>query len=130
MPEVTSGLSIGQVAARTGLSVHALRFYEREGILANIEVRRVNGRRVFSEADVEWLTMCGRLRATGMPIARIRRYAELIRDGLGNEADRLDLLRQHRQQIVAQIDELRHCLDLITRKVELYERRMATLEGS
>ena len=37
-----------------------------------------------------------RLRATGMPIRKIRRYAELVRDGEGNEAERLEILESHR----------------------------------
>jgi DNA-binding transcriptional MerR regulator len=46
-------LSIGQVAARTGLSVHALRFYEREGLLASPAERGPAGRREYRERDVE-----------------------------------------------------------------------------
>jgi len=76
-------LSIGQVAERTGLGVHTLRFYEREGLLA-MPVRRAAGRRVYSEDDVEWLDICTELRSSGMPPAEIRRYAELVREGLGN----------------------------------------------
>ncbi len=34
MEEQSAELSIGQVAERTGLSVHTLRYYEREGVLA------------------------------------------------------------------------------------------------
>ncbi|MFD8558370.1 MerR family transcriptional regulator [Streptosporangium canum] len=58
MPEVEQDLSIGQVAERTGLSVHTLRFYEREGILANPVSRGPGGRRFYSESDVEWLRLC------------------------------------------------------------------------
>jgi hypothetical protein len=36
----SESLSIGQVSARTGLSVHALRFYEREGVLVASVARR------------------------------------------------------------------------------------------
>jgi hypothetical protein len=39
MAEGAAKLIIGQVAEQTGLSVHALRFYEREGLLAE-PVRR------------------------------------------------------------------------------------------
>lgn len=35
MSAVAVGMSIGQMAARTGLSVHALRFYEREGLFVS-----------------------------------------------------------------------------------------------
>jgi DNA-binding transcriptional MerR regulator len=125
MPEITPSLSIGQVAERTGLSVHALRFYERQGLLANAVRRRPNGRRVYSEDDVEWLTTCTMLRASGMPLTTIRRYADLVREGAGNEGDRLAVLRQHQEQLTRQIGELTKCLDLIRYKVRVYEDHLA-----
>lgn len=114
-------LSIGQVAARTGLSIHALRFYEREGLLATPVHRGPGGRRVYSEWDLEWLEVCAKLRASAMPLTAIRRYAALVRAGTGNEEDRLSLLRQHQQHVTAQIAALTESLDLITFKIRLYE---------
>ena len=126
MSENTADLSIGEVAERTGLSVHALRFYEREGILANPVRRDGGGRRVYSADDVEWLRLCILLRASGMPVPSIRRYTDLVRDGDGNESERLALLRQHEERVVSQIDELNRCLDVIRYKVAVYEDYLAT----
>lgn len=118
------GLSIGQVAERTGLSVHALRFYEREGLLADPVRRESNGRRVYTEDDVDWLTMCIRFRSSGMPLDTIRRYTELVRQGAGNEADRLALLKSHQDHVRAQIEELNECLNVITFKVDIYQQHV------
>src|SRR5215469_18501569 len=112
-------LSIGQVAVRTGLSVHALRFYEREGILANPVRRAVNGRRIYTEDDVEWLSLCIRLRSSGMPLSALREYASLVRQGPGNEKERLAVLRRHRERVSAQIADLTESLDLISHKVRI-----------
>ncbi|MEV4440973.1 MerR family transcriptional regulator [Streptomyces sp. NPDC049577] len=115
-------MSIGQVAARTGLSVHALRFYEREGILLADPVRRdAGGRRVYTEDDVGWLNLCVVLRASGMPLPAIRRYTELARAGAGNEPERLALLREHEARVSEQMAALTRCLDLIRYKVAVYE---------
>jgi DNA-binding transcriptional MerR regulator len=114
-------LSIGEVAQRTGLSVHALRFYEREGLLANPVERTADGHRAYRERDLEWLDLCIKLRSSGMPLAAIRRYAELVREGAGNEKERLDILRQHQQHVTAQIAALTTCLQMITFKVNLYQ---------
>ncbi|MFF1817229.1 MerR family transcriptional regulator [Kribbella sp. NPDC058245] len=119
------GLSIGQVAERTGLSVHALRFYEREGLLADQVRRESNGRRVYSEDDVDWLAMCIKFRSSGMPLDTIRRYTELVRKGAGNERDRLELLRSHQEHLAAQIEELQECMRVITHKVSIYEEHVA-----
>lgn len=121
MTEVAPSLSIGQVAECTGLSVHTLRFYEREGIFADPVRRGPGGRRVYSQDDVEWLSICTRFRASGMPLTAIRRYADLVRQGPGNEKDRLSLLRTHQEHVTAQIGELTECLDMINYKVRVYE---------
>lgn len=115
------GLSIGQVAERTGLTVHALRFYEREGLLVTPVQRGPEGHRVYTEWDLEWLEVCQRLRESGMPLTAIRHLAELVRQGEGNEAKRLELLREHQQRVRDQIRTLGDCLDLITWKIECYE---------
>jgi DNA-binding transcriptional MerR regulator len=114
-------LTIGQVAEQTGLSVHALRFYEREGLLAEPVRRGRNGHRRYSEDDVEWLNLCTRFRAAGMPLRTVRRYADLIRQGPGNEADRLTLLRRHQDEVASQIRALTESLDAITYKVKVYK---------
>jgi DNA-binding transcriptional MerR regulator len=119
-------LTIGQAAQRTGLTVHALRFYEREGLLASPVQRTADGRRVYRELDLEWLDLCIKLRSSGMPLAAIRRYAELVRQGTGNETERLTILHQHQQQVTAQIAALTACLEMITFKVKLYEESLAT----
>jgi DNA-binding transcriptional MerR regulator len=114
-------LSIGEAAQRTGLSVHALRFYEREGLLASPVERTADGRRAYRERDLEWLDLCIKLRSSGMPLAAIRRYTELVREGPGNEKERLDILREHQQRVTGQIAALTTCLELISFKVSLYQ---------
>jgi DNA-binding transcriptional MerR regulator len=118
-------LSISQVAERTGLSVHALRFYENEGIMVLPVRRDSGGRRVYTQQDLEWLDMCVLLRASGMPLPDIRRYAELVRQGAGTEDERLALMRAHQERVTGQLDRLTRCLDLITFKVGVYEDRVA-----
>ena len=121
---MADGLSIGQVSERTGMSVHALRFYEREGILADPVRREGNGRRVYSADDVEWLEMCIKFRSSGMPLDTIRRYTDLVRQGGGNEKERLALLKSHQEAVAAQIEELTECLRMITYKVDIYTEHL------
>ena len=125
-----TSLSIGQVAERTGLSVHALRFYEREGLLTDPVRRDAGGRRVYGEHDIEWLGVCVKLRASGMPLPAIRRYVELVREGVGNEQQRLAIMREHRDQVIAQIAQLTDCLNLISYKIEFYEECLGPFAGN
>ncbi|WP_406195625.1 MerR family transcriptional regulator [Kitasatospora sp. NBC_01560] len=114
-------LSIGEVSERSGLSVHALRFYEREGLFANPVRRLANGRRIYHEEDLEWLAICTKLRSSGMSLPTIRQYIELVGRGPGNEQERLELLRRHESHVEEQIRELRATLDVMRQKVRIYE---------
>jgi DNA-binding transcriptional MerR regulator len=127
-PDMEPRLGIGQVAERSGLSIHTLRFYESEGLFATPVHRGPGGRRVYSEWDLEWLEVCTRLRASGMPLTAIRQYARLVGEGTGNEEDRLRLLREHLEHVNAQIAALTESRDLVTFKIGLYEACLS--EGS
>ena len=123
-------LSIGDVAEQTGLSVHALRFYEREGLLVSQRVERgTGGHRRYRPDEVHWLRICTKLRASGMPLAEIRRLAELVREGPGNEPERLELLREQQRRVEHQLSELAECLRVITRKVGIYEQHVTDGTG-
>ncbi|MFF0160968.1 MerR family transcriptional regulator [Streptomyces sp. NPDC005263] len=101
-----SGLTIAEVASRTGVSVHTLRYYERVGLVIPDVDRTPGGRRRYHERDLTWIGMCTKLRATGMPIRTIRQYAELVAAGHGNEEERLALMEAHRAEVTVRIDEL------------------------
>ena len=115
-------LTIAEAAERTGLTAHTLRYYERDGLMRTPVRRSASGHRAYDEADLAWISLISRLRATGMPIREVKRYADLVRAGAGNEAERLELLRAHRERVLRQLDEVRDHLSAIDHKVELYER--------
>src|SRR5215469_13682981 len=99
------GLTIAEVADRTGLTRHTLRYYERDGLMLGVG-RAGSGHRRYSERDLGWIELITKLRATGMPIREVRRYAELVRAGDGNEDERLALLRAHRERVRGQLDTM------------------------
>lgn len=119
-PAAEITLTIGEVSALTGLTTHTLRFYEQEGLFFAPVRRNAAGRRVFTREEVEWLKVCTKLRSSGMPLPEIRRYAQLVVDGPGNEADRLELLRQHEAKVQHQVADLQAALAVIHQKVEIY----------
>ena len=55
-----------------------------------------------------------------MPIRDVRRYADLVRQGDGNEQERLELLRAHRQHVLAQLAEVQDHLGAIDAKIGIY----------
>jgi DNA-binding transcriptional MerR regulator len=115
----SAGLTIAEVAERTGLTPHTLRYYERDGLMLDVG-RAGSGHRRYSERDLGWIELITKLRATGMPIRTVRRYAELVRAGDGNEDERLALLRAHRDQVRADLDTMAAHLDAIDQKISYY----------
>jgi DNA-binding transcriptional MerR regulator len=114
--------SISEAAAKTGLSQHTLRWYERIGLLDAINRTGV-GRRRFSEKDLDWLSLLAKLRETGMPVREMQRYAELVRSGAG-QAERLELLQRHRTEVVRQMAAQEDCLKLLDTKIDIYTRQL------
>ena len=124
-PGPQAGLSIAEAARRTGVSAHTLRYYERAGLVVSAVDRTVGGRRRYHQLDLDWIVVCTRLRATGMPIRTIRRYAQLVSAGPGNEHERLALLEAHRAEVTSKLAEIRENLELIDHKIGVYRGRLA-----
>lgn len=118
-------LSIGEVSARTGLSTHTLRFYEQEGLFIGPVRRNAAGRRVFTAEEVMWLRVCAKLRSSGMPLAPIHRYAQLVRQGASTVDERLRLLQEHEAKVRQQVADLQEALAVIHGKVALYTKHLA-----
>ena len=89
--------TISQAAQMTGISPSAIRYYDKEGLLPQVE--RKNGIRLFSDMDIRWLHLLTCLKNTGMPIKRIREYAELAQRGDESLKERQALIRQQRQGV-------------------------------
>jgi DNA-binding transcriptional MerR regulator len=68
--------------------------------------------------------MCIKFRSSGMPLDTIRRYTDLVKQGAGNEQERLALLKSHQEAVVAQLAELTECLRVITYKVDIYTEHL------
>ena len=117
--------SIGDVGARTGLTTHTLRFYEKEGLFPMPVRRDGAGRRMFSDAEIEWLRVCVKLRSSGMPLPAMRQYVQLVVAGPGNEPERLKILQAHEDRVRQQVTDLQEALSVIQHKVALYERHLA-----
>lgn len=112
-------LTIQQVADKTGLSEHTLRYYERIGLIESVD-RAENGHRRYTEIDIGWIDFLKCLRATGMPVAQMKEYADLTRMGGCTTDARLELLKEHRRTVLRQIEELQRHLAVVNHKIDYY----------
>ncbi|MEU2182189.1 MerR family transcriptional regulator [Streptomyces thermolilacinus] len=118
-PDGQDHYTISEVAAWTGLTAHTLRWYERIGLMPHVD-RSATGQRRFTNRDLDWLTLVGKLRLTGMPVAAMVRYAELVRAGEHTFDERRELLETTRRDVLARITELHETLAVLDYKIDLY----------
>ena len=116
-------LSVAEAAEVSGLSAHTLRYYERAGLLDPID-RNESGHRRYRESDLDRIRFLAKLRATGMPIRDVRRYAELLRGGDATNGQRLALLQAHREAVLRVLDATARNLELIDWKINYYKERL------
>lgn len=116
------------MSAATGVTAHTLRYYERAELIRPVARTSGNQRR-YSTADVEWVKFLLRLRETGMPIAQMREYAALRKQGPVTTEPRLRLLETHQAALRAQIDRMRTHEKALTAKIATYRDDLSTLEA-
>ena len=113
-------LTIQEVSHATGLSAHTLRYYERIGLIHPIH-REENTRRCYTTDDVGWIDFLLKLRATGMSIKDMQRYAQLQRQGDATLPERVEMLKSLRDKVEAHIEEMNEHLKLIYYKIDYYQ---------
>jgi len=114
------GYSIAEVAEKTNLTAHTLRYYEKEGLLPFVD-RSDSGNRDFKTKDLEWLELICCLKNTGMPIKKIKEYIELCLKGDNTIDVRRQIFVKHREEVIEQIAELNKNLDKINGKINYYD---------
>ncbi len=118
-PDGADRYTISEVSAFTGLTAHTLRWYERIGLMPHVD-RSHTGQRRFSNRDLDWLGFVGKLRLTGMPVADMVRYAELIRVGQETFEERQELLERTRRDVLNRIAELQDTVAVLDHKISFY----------
>lgn len=103
------------------LSAHTIRYYEKIGLLKQIE-RNASGHRYFTQKDVVWIEFIKRLKATGMPLKKILEYAHLRDVGRSTEEARMMMLEKHSVMLEEKIEEQQSHLKMLRAKIEYYSK--------
>lgn len=117
-------MRISEASTHSGLSIDTIRYYERSGLLPPINRGR-DGRRKFTTENTDWLVLLASLRGTGMPMAKMRRFAELYRQGDRSIPERRQILLDHEDALKTRRAELDRCTELLAYKL----RKYAEIEG-
>lgn len=122
-----TGLSIEEASARTGVSAHTLRYYERIGLLAEVP-RGPGGHRRYTDADIGAVVFLTLLRQTGMSIRDMQRFVDLTRQGDGTIPQRVEVLAEHRERLVEQLALLNRHLEALDHKIGIYRAMLAAAD--
>lgn len=112
-------MRITEASKACGLSAHTIRFYEKSGMLPEIE-RGPDGHRRFTPSLVEWLTLLYWLRETGMPLKQMRRFTALAKEGDSGIVERRQILADHAEALKAKRAKLEKCESILALKIASY----------
>ncbi|HBU96486.1 MerR family transcriptional regulator [Thalassospira lucentensis] len=121
-------MMIGEVAEKSGFSVHTLRYYEKIGLLPPSHRDR-GGRRSYDDDVLRWLEFLGRLKDLGMPIRDRVLYAKLRAEGDITIESRRRLLQTYRDALAERVISLRETLDVLDAKIASYDTTGTPLKG-
>jgi len=116
-------MNIKQFSQLSGISSHTIRYYEKLGLLRSIR-RNSSGYRDFSHDDLVWVEFIKRLKDTAMPLKDIQTYARLRFEGDATLTQRMDLLKQHAEQLEQKINNERDNLQKLKLKIAHYKKRL------
>lgn len=120
-------MKIAEVSKKFGLSQDTLRYYERIGLLPNIN-RNKSGIRNYSEEDCRWVEFIKCMRNAGLPIEVLIEYVTLFQKGDETIAARKELLTEQRKLLVGKMDEMKKTLERLDYKIESYEQSVVRKE--
>ncbi|AJG97407.1 MerR family transcriptional regulator [Clostridium beijerinckii] len=113
--------TINEVANICNISPYTIRFYDKEGLLPFVSRNSTTGNRQFSDSDLNVIKLICCLKNTGMQVKEIRRYIDLVMQGVETNGQRKQIMIDHRKEVIRQIDDLKKNLNIIDLKIALYD---------
>lgn len=114
-------LTIREAAARTGLTAHTLRYYERIGLLGDVD-RGGDGHRRYNEADLDRLKILICLRGCGMSIQGLQAFVALYAEGDDDGRKRSAMLEAQRLVALDTIERVQAHIAMIDTKLAMLDR--------
>lgn len=102
----TADLSISEVAARSGMSEHTLRYYERVGLITPIRRDTSSGHRRYPACTVALIESLQCLRKSGLSIEDMRSYLARLKRGAVAAAEQRAFFTAHKETIEREIEDL------------------------
>lgn len=116
--------SIGEAAAKSGVSISKLRFYEKEGLLPPI-ARDAAGRRRYQECDLALVQQIVNLKRADVSLEEIARFLQLYRTGDTTLNARAEFFAQQTNKVDSQLAKLQATKVYVQYKQWYYDQAQA-----
>ncbi|MFQ3800803.1 MerR family transcriptional regulator [Staphylococcus equorum] len=110
---------IKEVAQKTNLEPHTIRYYEQEGLLPFIE-RDEHGYRNFRESDLGWFDFINCLKITGMSISDLRKIITMTVNEEEDFDSRRKILLEHKNVLEKQQEALNKAFNKVDVKLQYF----------
>ena len=120
-------MTIDEVSKKVNLSADTLRYYERIGLIPEVN-RTESGIRNYTEEDLGWIEFSKCMRNAGMSIEALIEYIKLYKKGDVTLEARKQLLISQKDVIKERLEEIQNTFDRINYKIKNYEKILVERE--
>ena len=120
-------MTIAEVSKKVNLSADTLRYYERIGLIPEVN-RTESGIRNYTEEDLGWIEFSKCMRNAGMSIEALIEYIKLYKKGDVTLEARKQLLIFQKDVIKERLEEIQNTFDRINYKIKNYEKILVERE--
>ena len=120
-------MTISEVSEKYGLPVDTLRYYEKVGLIPEVN-RKESGIRDYTPSDCGWVEFIKCMRGAGLSIETLVEYVSLYQKGSRTARKRKDLLVKERDRLKLRIEEMQKTLERLNHKIEVYETKILSCE--
>lgn len=112
-------MRIQELADKMGLTIHTIRFYEKEGLLDDRHVRREsNNYRNYSEEAVERLGLIKKFQSIGCSLAELKEALQECDTNMSTNLEIIDWIRGKKKEIEGKREEYDQMLDTLNKMLE------------
>ena len=121
-------MTISEVSEKFGITQDTLRYYEKAGIIPRI-ARTPGGVRDYQPEDLGWIEHVVCLRNAGMPVESLVEYLRLSQQGDDTFSERLELLKEQKENLKMQQRKLQDAMDRLDFKISRYQAAPSLFEN-
>lgn len=113
--------TVKDVAQKTNLTEHTIRFYTDKGLVPNIQRDKYNNR-LFDEESLNWLIRVKYLKDCGMSIKDIKHFVDLYLEGDSSISLRYEIILKYKEIAREQLEEATRRVEFMEEKAKRYHK--------